>query len=117
MNNKEASKISFVKNKDMEGVQVKLNNAYRWKVTICEEVPERGAVGLARPNRKRAATEYGKKVFHAVGRVSGRSCANGRKDGKGHGVWVAPQTRSDQPSVDISTVSDLATLHRPLPLV
>ena len=65
MKNKEASKISFVKNKDMEGVQVKLNNAYRWKVTICEEVPERGAVGSGRTNRKRAATEYRKKVFHS----------------------------------------------------
>ena len=31
----------------MEGVQVKLNNAYRWKVSVCEDIPELGAVGSA----------------------------------------------------------------------
>ena len=50
----------------MEGVQVKLNNAYRWKVSVCEDIPELGAVGSARAPRKRAATDLRKKVFHTL---------------------------------------------------
>ena len=45
---KEKEKISFVKDTDMQGVQIKLNNAYRWKVSVCEDIPELGALGPAR---------------------------------------------------------------------
>ena len=64
MLNKDKEKISFVQNMKMDGVLVKLNNANRWQVTVCEEIPQRGAVGPARPSRKREAADLFKKVFH-----------------------------------------------------
>ena len=66
MQNKAKEDISFVDEKNMEGVQVKLNNAYRWKVSVCEDIPELGAVGSARAQRKRTATDLRKKVFHTL---------------------------------------------------
>ena len=75
MQNKDKDEISFVEEKDMEGVQVKLNNAYRWKVSVCEDIPELGAVGSAPAQRKRTATDLRKKVFHTLNHY-GRSVAS-----------------------------------------
>ena len=63
---KEKDKIRFVKDTDMQGVQIKLNNAYRWKVTVSEDIPEPGALVPGRSARKRTADDLRKKVFHTL---------------------------------------------------
>ena len=57
MQNDKLERISFCGNDEVLGLQVKLNNAYGWKVTTLTEIPDRGATAGSRGTRKRAVAE------------------------------------------------------------
>ena len=57
MQNDKLERISFCGNDEVLGLQVKLNNAYGWKVTTLTEIPDRCATSGSRSTRKRAVAE------------------------------------------------------------
>ena len=57
MKNDKLEHISFCGNDEVLGLQVKLNNAYGWKVTTLTEIPDRCATSGSRSTRKRAVAE------------------------------------------------------------
>ena len=57
MKNDKLEHISFCGTDEVLGLQVKLNNAYGWKVTTLTEIPDRGATAGSRSTRKRAVAE------------------------------------------------------------
>ena len=60
MQKTEVEDISFAENTEVLGVSVKLNNAYAWKVTIEDVVPDRATAASRRPKRGRQAADQGK---------------------------------------------------------
>jgi hypothetical protein len=57
--------IAFWSAEAVDGLQVKLNNAFGWKVSILEEIPEEGAGAGNRASRKRAAVADAMKLFQS----------------------------------------------------
>ena len=57
--------ISFLEARDTDGIQVKLNNAYGWKVSILEDIPDQGAPTVSSRSRKRTAQELATKVVQS----------------------------------------------------
>ena len=48
--------IAFLKAEETDGIQVKLNNAFSWKVTIHDEIPKQVQEGHGRASRKSTVT-------------------------------------------------------------
>ena len=65
MENKELDKITFHGLKEIYGIQVKLNNAVGWKVTITDDIPKNRASTASAATRKRSATAEASKVIHS----------------------------------------------------
>lgn len=57
MENDTLERISFCGNDEAVGLQVKLNNAYGWKVTTLTDIPDPGTTAGSRSTRKRAVAE------------------------------------------------------------
>jgi CRISPR/Cas system CSM-associated protein Csm2 small subunit len=48
--------IAFLEHEETDGIQVKLNNAFSWKVTIHDEIPKQVQEGQSRASRKSTVT-------------------------------------------------------------
>jgi hypothetical protein len=57
--------ISFLDADHTDGIQVKLNNAFGWKVSIQEDIPDQGAPTVSARGRKRASVEMATKVVQS----------------------------------------------------